>query len=105
MKRTIARTIALTAVLPLAVVAGCGGGGTAAFTDAQNVKVKSNFVLNCANQAGATVHTCMATYTCISGGGSGGVKYTDFVLADLQIRLGQQVDPQVLDKIVACAQG
>jgi hypothetical protein len=103
--RIIARTIALTAVLPLAVVAGCGGGGTAAFTDDQNVKVQSNFVLSCANQAGATVDTCMAAYTCISGGGSKGIKFADFVQADLSMRMGQQVDPKVIAKMSACETG
>jgi hypothetical protein len=98
MRRIVALPLAL---LPLVVIAGCGGG-TASFTDAQNVKVQSNFVLSCANQSGATVDACMRAYTCISGGGSKGIAYKDFALADLQLRLGQQVDPKVLDKITAC---
>lgn len=101
--RTLRRIVTLPlAIIPILAIAGCGGGGTAAFTPDQIVKVQSNFVLTCADQPGATVDSCMRVFTCISGGGSKGVSYKDFARADVEMRLGQDVDPAILDKLTAC---
>jgi hypothetical protein len=65
-------------------------------------KVEVNFILSCSQQPGATVGACNKAYACISGGGSKGVSYKDFLRADLAPRIGQPVDPKVLDKMLAC---